>query len=149
MMAILLLLKGCILLLYIRFFWIVHNHRKQDPTLKFSVDFISVIEVATTTAISIICLCSSLSTGTIFIIALALFECVILYYEGKRVILIGEKTIQIREKLLYINQIKMVRTSLWSLQVGSKDQMIKVMNPLVVGWKFQEKVYQKIGKKCA
>lgn len=146
MMFILILLKGLILLLYVRFILNVLKNRKQDATLKFSVDFISVIEIATVSALSLICVSSSLSIGSTFISMIAFINIIVLYFEGKRVILIGEKAIQIRGELVPIAKIQKVETSLWTLHVHTKDKELKVMNPLVVSWKFQENVYKKL--KC-
>lgn len=146
MMFILILLKGLILLLYVRFILNVLKNRKQDATLKFSVDFISVIEIATVSALSLICVSSSLSIGSTFISMIAVINIIVLYFEGKRVILIGEKAIQIRGELVPIAKIQKVETSLWTLHVHTKDKELKVMNPLVVSWKFQENVYKKL--KC-
>lgn len=145
---ILLILKGLIAAMYLQFLYHVTKHRKLDPTLSFSIDFISVIELATVSAISAACLFSSLSSGSMFISVIALLDLIVLYFEGKRVILIGDKAIQVREELVYIKDIVRIETSLWTLHVHTKNKEIKVMNPLVTSWKFQDNVYNKLKVKA-
>lgn len=145
---ILLILKGLITLVILNFIFHVMKNRKQDPTLSFSVDFISVIELATVCAITIACLLSSLSSGGLFITVIAFLDLVVLYFECKRVVLIGEKAIQLREELVMIKDIERIETSLWTLYVHTKDKTIKVMNPLVTSWKFQDNVYKKLKVKA-
>lgn len=145
---ILLILKGLITLVILNFIFHVMKNRKQDPTLSFSVDFISVIELATVCAITIACLLSSLSSGGLFITVIAFLDLIVLYFEGKRVVLIGEKAIQLREELVMIKDIERIETSLWTLYVHTKDKTIKVMNPLVTSWKFQDNVYKKLKVKA-
>ena len=67
-----------------------------------------------------------------------------LYFESKRVIMIGEQAIQIREELVPIADIVRVETSLWMLHVHTVNKTFKVMNPLVTSWQFQERVYNKL-----
>ena len=145
---ILLILKGLITCVILSFLSHSMKNRKQDPTLSFSIDFISVIELASVWAITVACLFSSLSSGSLFITVIALVDLIVLYFEGKRVILIGEKAIQIREELVYIKDIERIETSLWTLYVHTKDKTIKVMNPLVTSWKFQDNVYNKLKVKA-
>lgn len=145
---ILLILKGLITLVILNFIIHVMKNRKQDPTLSFSVDFISVIELATVCAITIACLLSSLSSGGLFITVIAFLDLIVLYFECKRVVLIGEKAIQLREELVMIKDIERIETSLWTLYVHTKDKTIKVMNPLVTSWKFQDNVYKKLKVKA-
>lgn len=144
---ILLILKGLIICVMLNFLYHVIQNRKKDPTLSFSVDFISVIELATVCAITIACLLSSLSSGSIFISVIAFLDLIVLYFEGKRVVLIGKKAVQLREELVLIKDIERIETSLWTLHVHTKDKTIKVMNPLVTSWKFQENVYNKLNVK--
>lgn len=141
---ILLILKGLIICVIFNFLYHVIQNRKKDPTLSFSIDFISVIELATVCAITAACLFSSLSSGSAFISLIALLDLIVLYFEGKRVILIGDKAIQVREELVYIKDIVRIETSLWTLHVHTADKEIKVMNPLVTSWKFQDNVYNKL-----
>lgn len=141
---ILLILKGLIICVILNFLYHVIQNRKQDSTLSFSIDFISVIELATVCAITLACLLSSLSLGSIFISVIAFLDLIVLYFEGKRVVLIGEKAVQLREELILIKDIERIETSLWTLHVHIKDKDIKVMNPLVTSWKFQENVYNKL-----
>lgn len=141
---ILLILKGLITCVILNFIFHVMKNRKQDPTLSFSIDFISVIELASVCAITAACLFSSLSTGSLFITVIALLDLIVLYFECKRVVLIGEKAIQLREELIPIKDIVHIETSLWTLHVHTKDKTIKVMNPLVTSWKFQDNVYNKL-----
>lgn len=145
---ILLMLKGLITCVILNFLFHSMKNRKQDPTLSFSIDFISVIELATVSAISAACLFSSLSSGSMFISVIALLDLIVLYFEGKRVILIGDKAIQVREELVYIKDIVRIETSLWTLHVHTKNKEIKVMNPLVTSWKFQDNVYNKLKVKA-
>lgn len=145
---ILLILKGLITLVILNFIFHVMKNRKQDPTLSFSIDFISVIELASVCAITAACLFSSLSTGSLFITVIALLDLIVLYFECKRVVLIGEKAIQLREELVLIKDIVHIETSLWTLHVHTKDKTIKVMNPLVTSWKFQDNVYNKLKVKA-
>lgn len=145
---ILLILKGLITLVILNFIFHVMKNHKQDPTLSFSIDFISVIELASVCAITAACLFSSLSTGSLFITVIALLDLIVLYFECKRVVLIGEKAIQLREELVLIKDIVHIETSLWTLHVHTKDKTIKVMNPLVTSWKFQDNVYNKLKVKA-
>lgn len=141
---ILLILKGAIIYLLFHFITNLSHNRKKEPTLHFSADFISIIEIGSVGAITAACLFSSLKAGSIFINLIALLDLIVLYFESKRVILIGEQAIQIREELVPIADIIRVETSLWTLHVHTVNKTFKVMNPLVTSWQFQERVYNKL-----
>ena len=143
----LLVAKGVLLLILLRFGWITVSNKRKDPTLRMSLDLIGIIEVATVLAITFACLFSSLSQGTLFILVVALIDAVVLFFEGKRLILIGDTMIQVREKAIKIMEIQTITTSLATLKIQTKTRTLKVMNPLVVSWQFQERVYQRIGGK--
>ncbi len=143
----LLVAKGVLILILLRFGWITVSNNLKDPTLLMSLDLSGLMEIATVLAITLACLFSSLSQGTLFILMVALIDAIVLFFEGKRLILIGDTMLQVREKAIKITEIQTITTSLATLKIQMKTQTLKVMNPLVVSWQFQERVYQRIGGK--
>lgn len=137
------LVKGGILGLLFQFIRISIHNRKQDPGLKFALDFISIIELATTAALVLACLFSFSTSGSNFTLILGLVILPILYFELRRIVLIGQSSVQLRLKRVPFDQIKEIHASLWTLKVTTQDSVIRIMNPLMTSWRFQEGVVEK------
>lgn len=145
MRLIIYLLKILIVLCYAEFAVKTIRNYLKERSLRFPLNLLPIIEIFTLLALAIVAVFAKSEGSELFVFTLAAVVLPLVYFEARRIILVGDKQLQLRLEAVDIRAIKAIKTQYWSLYVILKNgKVYKIINPLLDSYRFKTKVSDRI-----
>lgn len=126
------------------------DFKHNDTSVKFDFDFLSRLEIAAGIGLALVSLVSVIDPRTYaFTAGLCALSIILAFIQSRRIILAGDHNVLIKGKSYPLEQLKGLRTGMFTLKVAMKsmDKELSIYVPLTSNSVLREKVEARIRKK--